>query len=288
MFTSAAIRRTLALALVVAPVSGVQAQVLSSPDPDLTRVANQPEKKSEPDWDLRIGGGVAYKTRFDGSKDYVVSPVPFAEIRYKSRLFLSVFDGLGYDLLKTEHFRAGPVIKYEAGRKESDAGSSNALRGLGNISATAEAGGYIEYQWQNFAAKAEVRKAIGGHKGVVGNIGIRYNKRFPVPYSERPAVISIGPRATFVDSTYNQAFFGVTQLQSPRSGLPTYHARGGLLSYGTGATIVVPVSGRIRATAIASYDRYASDAAKSPLIEQRGSKNQAFVGLGLVYRFIHY
>lgn len=281
------LRRTLPVLLIACPMSGAGAQVIQSPDPDLTRLSNQPEKESEPDWEVRVGGGVAYEPRFDGSKDYTAKPVPFAEIRYKSRLFLSVFDGLGYDVIQTGHLRAGPVIKYQGGRKESDAGSSNALKGLGDISATAEAGGYVEYQWHDFAAKAEVRKAIGGHKGVVGNFGIRYNKRFPVPYSDHPAIISIGPRLTVVNSTYNQSFFGVTALQSSRSGLPVYTPGGGPLSYGGGATILLPVAGRISATLIAGYDRYSGDAADSPLIQQRGSKTQGLIGLGLIYRFSH-
>jgi outer membrane protein len=282
---SVTIRRLVPVLLVACPLSGVSAQVVQSPDPDLTRLSSQPGKEAEPDWQFRVGGGVALEPRFLGSKDYVASPVPFVEIRYKSRLFLSVFDGLGYDIVQTGHFRAGPVVKFAAARKESDAGSSHALKGLGDISATAEAGGYMEYQWHDFVAKAELRKAIGGSKGIVGNIGVRYNKRFSVPYSKLPAIISIGPRTTFVNSKSNQAFFGITSLQSTNSGLPIYTAKGGLQSYGAGATTLLPVTNRISATLIAGYDRYTGDAANSPLVVQRGSKNQALVGLGLIYRF---
>ena len=63
-------------------------------------------------------------------------------------------------------------------------GRSDALRGLGDVSATAEAGGYAQYQAGGFSAKAEVRKGLGGHDGlarkrVVGRHALR-NSLIPI------------------------------------------------------------------------------------------------------------
>ncbi len=263
-------------------------------DPDPTRLANAPENQApRSDWQFQIGVGTIYGPAFLGSDDYQLRAGPNVEIRYKDRFFLSVIDGAGFDLIKTATFRAGPVIKYQQQRRENGnstfriAGSrTDALRGLGDVPDTAEAGGYLQYQAGAFSAKAEVRQGIGGHDGLIADLGARYTTRFTAPPTgERPVIFSIGPRATIVDDKYNQAYFGVTPEQSTRSGLARYNAGGGLLSYGVGAAFLVPVSGRLNAALLGGYDRLAGDAADSPLVQERGSRNQATVGLGLIYRF---
>ena len=100
-----------------------------------------------------------------------------------------------------------------------------------------------------------------------------------------PAIFSIGPRVTFVDDKYSQSYFGITAEQSARSGMRAYSAKGGLLSAGVGASALVPLGNRISGMVLASYDRMAGDAANSPIVADRGSRDQATVGLGLLYRF---
>ena len=77
----------------------------------------------------------------------------------------------------------------------------------------------------------------------------------------------------------------MTAEQSVRSGLRPYRADGGLLSAGIGASALLPLTDRISGMLLAGYDRLAGDAARSPLVEERGSRNQATVGLGLTYKF---
>jgi outer membrane protein len=281
-------------AAVLSPaVASAQTRIPADPDP--TRLVNAPAD-AEPgdDWQFRISAGLLYSPAFVGSDDYQLRGGPDIEVRYKDRFFLSFRDGAGFDLIKTDHFRAGPVVKFQQQRNEDGGGGiftiagarTDALLGLGDVPSTAEAGGYVQYQAGSFSAKAEVRKGIGGHHGVIADLGVRYTTRvMGLEVGERPVVLSVGPRATIVDDTYNQAYFGVTATQSAASGLRQFNAKGGLLSYGAGAALIVPVSGRLSASLSGGYDRLSGDAAKSPLVAERGSRNQATVGLGLSYRF---
>jgi outer membrane protein len=262
-------------------------------DPDPTRLANAPRDAAPDSWQVRIGVGAVYSPTFLGSDEYQLRAGPSVEIRYKDRFFLSVIDGAGFDMVKTKRLRAGPIIKLQQQRRENGknmfviaGGQSDALRGLGDVPATAEAGGYIQYQSAGFSAKVEVRKGIGGHDGLIAEIGARYTTGLMgIAVGDRSVILSLGPRVTIVDDTYNKAYFGIDAGQSARSGLAPFDAGGGLQSYGVGAAVVIPIAGALSAAVLGGFDRLSGDAAKSPLVRDRGSRNQGTLGLGLTYRF---
>ena len=270
--------------------TGANAQGIPA-DPDPTRLANAPN--SGDDWQVQIGLGALYSPAFLGSDDYQLQAGPNIEVRYQDRFFISMIDGIGFDLIKTDNFRAGPIVNYGQGRNEDGSSSfriagarTDALLGLGDISGAAEVGGYLAYQSGGFSAKVEVRQAIGSHDGLIAQLGARYTTGLTgLTVGDRTPIFSIGPRVTIVDDNYNQAFFGIDAGQSARSGLAEYDAGGGLQSYGVGTALILPVSKNLSAALLGGYDRLAGDAADSPLVLERGSRNQATVGLGLTYRF---
>ncbi len=268
-----------------------QAQT-ATPEPDPRQLV---DRTSEPrnDREVEIGLFSAYTPAFLGSKDYQLIAGPNIQVRY-DRAFFSMQDGLGYDLIRSGGWRIGPTIGFRQGRRESGnsifriAGdSTDALRGLGKIEATAEAGGYVGYQSGNFAAKLDVRQALSGGQGLIATLGLHYVAVIPLSSASnaQPIRIAIGPRLSVVDDKYNQTYFGVTAIQSARSGLRQYDANGGLLSAGIGLSAHIPLTERISGAFLMGYDRLTGDAARAPLVEDRGSRNQATVGLGLTYKF---
>ena len=100
-----------------------------------------------------------------------------------------------------------------------------------------------------------------------------------------PLIVSLGPHATLVDHRYNETYFGVTAIQSVRSGLPRFNAEGGLLTYGVGGSVVLPLTQHLTANLVTGFDRLADDAARSPLVSLRGSKNQFSGGVFISYKF---
>ena len=69
------------------------------------------------------------------------------------------------------------------------------------------------------------------------------------------------------------------------SGLPVFEARGGLRSYGAGAQARYAWTPQWGTHLFVEYERLAGDAGNSPLVTQRGSRNQTQVGLGVTYSF---
>jgi outer membrane protein len=242
---------------------------------------------SQDAWILRAGAGLLVAPAYTGSNTYHVSAVPALRVAYGRRFFASVEEGIGYALLDRDGWQAGPLVRVAFSRDEDARGPfriagrrTNDLRGLGDVSTTAEAGGFVKYGTGAWNAAADLRHGIGGHDGVVGTLSLARTLRFTGPFvQDTPAFFSIGPRVTLAGADYVQTYFGVTPAQSAAGGLAVHAPGGGLLSYGVGATVVVPVARATALTMLVGAERLAGDAASSPLVRQRGSRMQGVFGL---------
>lgn len=249
--------------------------------------AQPPEQQG--DWKFTLGAGVMYKPAFVGSKDYQALALPNIKVEYRDRFFASPME-VGYNVINGDGWRVGPIMKQDFGRTEDDdnpfriAGKkTDALRGLGDLDATVELGGFVEYNFEPLSYTLELRQGVGGHKGLIGETGLNY-----MGFAEqlgKPVMYAFGPRATFADSNYNNANFGINQTQSANSGLARYRADSGLVSYGVSGFAVMNLSESVSLGAFGSYDRLGSEAADSPLIKERGDKNQFMGGVRLSYEF---
>ncbi len=243
-------------------------------------------------WRVGVGAGVLLSPTYVGDDDYRLSLLPNIQVQHGDRFFASVQNGIGYNVINNEHFRAGPISRIRFGRDENGGQpfaitgeATTDLIGLREVSTTAELGGFVEYKSHGFRAGFEARKGVNGHNGFVLDASLRYGGRSFV--FGPPLIYSIGPRVKIVDSNYHSAYFDIDTAQSLASGLPNFDADGGLNSYGLGATVILPLSrdNSLSAVFIAGYDRLAGDAANAPLIQQRGSEDQGTVGVFFSYWF---
>lgn len=229
---------------------------------------------------------------FQGSRSYQLSAFPALRLSYGDRFFASVEEGVGYALLNTGGWSVGPLVKLAFGRDEDGGGPfrvagkrDTSLLGLGDIDPTAEAGAFLRYRWNSWSAAAEVRHGIGGHDALVGNVSLSHVWTFDSPFTTggAPGIFTLGPRINFAGTSYAQTYFGVTAAQSIRSGLRAYDADGGVMSYGVGGVMVAPVAPRTALSVVFGYERLGTPAGNSPLVRERGSRNQAVIGLFATY-----
>lgn len=255
--------------------------------------AQQPERgKPTPKqgWEISVGGGVLLSPKYMGDDEYGVNLVPSIRISYEDRFTASVEQGVRYNVIKTDNFKAGPLARIDFGRDEDGSGTfrisggdTDDLVGLGDIDTTVSLGGFAEYELGNVVASIEAGQALGGHDGFTGEIALRYKGR--AQFNGPPLIYSFGPKLNFGDATYTNAYFGVDAAQSTASGLTMYRADGGLVSYGISGTAILPLTQNIGVTFIASYDRLSGDVADAPLVQERGSRDQGFVGGIFSYTF---
>lgn len=276
-------------------VLGALALVISNPafaqsaDPSASPPSERPIQRPVVGWSVTVGIAPIFSPAWQGSKDMALSIFPDLRLNYGDTLFASVPDGIGWNAINHDRLKAGPIAKVRFGRDEADGGSpflvtggSDALRGLGNVGAAAEVGGFAEAQLgvrRQWRVRGEIRRGFGGHEGMVADVSLAYRLR-----SGRTA-FSVGPKATFVSASYTTTYFGIDAGQALRSGLAAYTPRGGLLSAGISGSAVRVLDRSSAVTLFAGFDRLGDEAGRSPLIEERGSRNQFTIGVGYGYRF---
>lgn len=241
-------------------------------------------------WSYTLGVGIMSMPAFLGSKETVSMVFPDIKVEYGEVFSASLFEGTTYKVVNGERWSFGPILKYDFGRTEdidnpfSISGKTNALKGLGIVNATPELGGFLEYSYEMINYSLEVRQGLFGHKGLIAETSLNL-RGFLAPPGGKPSLFQLGPRLMFASADYNNAYFGINQKQSLKSGLPRYKADSGLVSYGIGAFAIVPVSKSISLGAMGGYDRLTGEAAASPLIKLRGTKGQVTGSLRINYEF---
>ncbi len=228
-------------------------------------------------WVVTIGGWVVAQPDYEGSDDYEAAFRPIFNIRKEgSKEWLSLpDDSAGIAVFETSNFRIGPAFGFTPERDSSD---NRALRGLKSVDFTIEAGAFVEY-WpaDRLRTRLEVLQGLNGHDGLVANLSADI-----VLHPAERWMFTVGPRVTWVDDNYADAYFSV----GPGSpSLPLFGADGGLHSAGVGASLSYDVTETVQIKLFGEYDRLIGDAADSPLVELRGSKDQFTAGLGFSYRF---
>ncbi|TVR08484.1 MAG: MipA/OmpV family protein [Salinarimonadaceae bacterium] len=232
------------------------------------------------DWRMTIGAQGLVVPQFEGSSTYRIRPMPIFSIRRANSLsrFKAPDDGLRLGLLEVENVRIGAVGKYRARRAEKD---SIDLRGLGNVGHAVELGAFAEiWATQNFRLSAELRHGLGGHTGILADLGADFVMR-----PDAQLTISAGPRLAWSNAEYNRTYFGVTVGQAAASGLPAYAPEAGVRSLGFVGSAAYAMTPDWSLQAFARYDRLMGDVRDAPLVRQRGSANQFAAGFGLSYSF---
>ncbi len=227
---------------------------------------------------IRPGVGVQVRPEYPGADDKELAPyLKFSIARGDDPFaFSGPDDPFGIPLLSMGPFRAGPALNIQSGRKDSEVKAP-----LGKVKTTVEAGGFAEVMLMDqFRLRADLRKGIGGHDGVVGSIGADQVWRDGDRY-----VFSVGPRLLYSNSRYQRAFFGVTPEAAIASGLPAYRPDGGFHAVAAAAGLHYALSGPLGLFGYARFERLIGDARKSPVVRELGSPNQLSAGLGLSYTF---
>lgn len=233
---------------------------------------------AEPAWRVRPGLGAQIRPQYPGADQSEWLPyVKFSIAREgKPFGFSAPDDAFGIALLSSGPFRAGPAVAIQGSRKDPEVGAP-----LGKVKTTIEAGGFVEFNVADqVRLRGDLRKGINGHEGLIGSIGADQIWRDGDRY-----VFSVGPRLLFSDARYQRAYFGVTPEAALATGLPAYRPGGGLHAVAAAAGLHYSLGGSIGLFGYARAERLVGDAAKSPVVEELGSRNQLSAGAGISYTF---
>lgn len=161
---------------------------------------------------------------------------------------------------------------------ERDASDHSELRGLDDVDAALELGLGVGYTARNFEAYADIRRGLGGHEGIVGELGADVIAR----PSDRWK-LSFGPRLLWGNDAYADTYFGISPAEASVS-LPAYDPDAGLMSAGVELGARYQINDSWGVESAVTWENFTNDAEDSPIV-QNGDSDQWRFRIGVTRVF---
>jgi len=244
---------------------------------------------------LLIGGGALYGPSYEGSDDYVIDPVPVIQGRVFGIGINARPSGLAFDLINDPggkiSFSAGPSVRLRSNRAVHI--KDPVVESLGKLRRAIEVGGSVGVSfnkvlnpYDSLSIGVDARWDVNGaHGGMAIDPAVTYL----TPVS-RGIALMVGADAQWGDDKFMDYYYSVSPAGSVASGLPTYQAAGGWRRVGGTAIVGFDLDGDLTNGGLmigifGSYGRLLGDAAESPIVSIRGSRDQWVGGAGLGFAF---
>lgn len=217
-----------------------------------------------PDRDGGVAGvAVVAGHEYLGSDERRTRAYPALDYRWANGWFAGTTNGIGYNFSRDPAAQYGLRITADFGRDED---RSAVLRGLGDIKARPELGVFYNLQpTPHTFITTSLRYGSGhGRDGLLLDVGAGVNAQLAPSWR-----LGAGVSATWANANYTRSYFGIDAGQSARSGLAAYRPGAGIRDVRLSVSATYAITPRASATAALSYGRLQSDAARSPIVQDR-------------------
>jgi outer membrane protein len=232
-----------------------------------------------------VAAAVGMVPDYLGSNDYTIGAAPAGVIKFgdSDRYVRLIVTDINVNLIDSKTWSFGPALNYRIGRSDVD---DNAVDRMRDIDGTVEVGAFGGWTWigsddlrHRFSIGTEFLYDVGGeHEGHLISGSVRYFK--PVA---RPLTLTIGAALTYGSGEYMDTYFGVDSGNVGGSGLSAFNADSGLRDIRVPLMAIFSFNENWHVSGGVVYSRLLGDAADSPVVDDRGSKDQLFAGLGIAY-----
>ncbi len=231
----------------------------------------------DPGW--TVGLGVGMTPDYEGSEDYEAVPIP--KVRWDSG------DGVYVDLtgltltanvLARDDIRVGPVVQVRGERDDVDADEVDRME---DIDTAVEIGGFVDFYFGSWSIGAQAQVDVAdAHDGWLAEIRGGYDGSIGTSW-----VYAAGASTTYANSDYMSTYFDVDAADSAASGLTTFDADSGFKDVGVDFSMTYVDWKPWAVTGFVAYKRLLDDAEDSPVTDDVGSADQAFIGILVSYGF---
>ena len=248
---------------------------------------------------VMVGGGVAVAPDYEGSDDYDGGLIPGLEVAYErdiqppaqgTDIHVGLQDaslgleGLDLGVMRLYRpegmYRLGLGVGYGGGRDQDD---NNDLNGMGDIDGHALGRLSLDYvspdeDWNGGLQLSQDLSNETSGATVTGYLGYNF------PLAEN-VILSTTGNIVWADDDYMQSYFGVSDRQASNSSYSRYDAGSGIKSVGLELGVNWMMTESWAVMGSLGYSRLTSDAADSPLVDQKGDPNQFLSMVAVVYTF---
>ncbi len=238
-----------------------------------------------------IGAGAVYSASYDGSDDYVVSPIPIVQgkiggVRISPRAGGAALDFVNDD---SDGAKISAGVAARLNRNRASQIEDPVVLSYGELDTAFEVGPSVgislpgllnPYDSLSFNIET-LFDVAGAHDGTLVSPGVTYF----TPVS-RGAAISLSVSGSYVDDDYADYYYSV-----PTGGaLPAYQADGGWDRVGVNLLTGVDLDGNLAngglaLIAMGGYSRMLGDGKRTPFTSIRGDADQWMGALGIGYTF---
>ncbi len=247
---------------------------------------------------LTIGAGGALTTSYDGSDDYVFSPLPLLQGNLGGVSINPRAAGIALDFIPDTPGQTGISLGI-AGRLNRNRATQiedDVVEAYGELDTAIEVGPTVGVSipgvlnpYDSLSLSADVLWDVAGaHEGMTINPSITYF----TPLS-RAVAVSLALSARHVDDDYAAYYYSVPVAPAAlpvADRLPVFAADGGFDKAGANLLLGFDFDGDLTNGGLAGfvlggYSRMLGDAADTPFTSVRGSRDQWFLGVGLGFTF---
>jgi outer membrane scaffolding protein for murein synthesis (MipA/OmpV family) len=288
MFLNARAAAALATALLATtPAQAQSAGDVALPDPNLP----DPNDRSD-NFTIAVGGG--WIPDYEGSNDQEFTPFAAIRGRVSGMSFSTRGTYLYLDVVRQPDsgidFDAGPIVGFR--RERTGKVEDDRVNALPERDIAIELGGFVgatlhglTNPYDQLSLRVDViRDVAGAHKSTIVTPAID----FATPLSRR-TFVGLSLSADFVASRYADYYYSISPAEGLVAGLPAYDADGGMKNWKLAALVNQSISGDLlNGVSIfggVTYSRLVGDIARSPIVDDRGSRSQWQAVLGLAYTF---
>lgn len=231
-----------------------------------------------------VGAGLGVTTEWMGSKDQIVGVVPGGRVALANNRFVEVYGPTGdMNVLDSPNWEFGPMVSYRFGRSDVKDPVVNLLPPIdGGLEAGVFAGWHvIRTEGIPYRLRIGVSLTTALSGGATGGHVTPYASLW-LPLSPT-LFVGLGGGLTWSSDGFMQQRFGVSPEASAASGLPAYSAGAGVRQYYLWPALLIKLSPQWYAGAGAFWQRITGDGADSPIVTQRGDRDQISAGIGIGY-----
>lgn len=227
-------------------------------------------------WEGTIGAGAIYTPNYLGSDDYEWNAFPGFEATYDDTFFVSMRNGIGWNIVNQNGWQVAPFIGYTFGR--DDTGD---IDDLDKVDGGATGGLRISYQGNDWRYSASAETPFTGD---IDGYRLALKANQVTRFGER-TVVTFGPSIAYTSADWTDDLFSVSPAESARSGINAYEPDDGFFAIGADASLSYYLTRQWSVTGIVGVSMLTGDASDSPIVNDHGSDMQWRTGAFINYHF---